>query len=106
METLEINNSTFKISQALMDVLKERSWQDNKWGESNHHPFVWLGILSEEVGEYSECVLEGMFDAWTPEVEAHMRLEAVQAAAVALALVECIDRNKGEMRSKTISKKR
>jgi len=33
-------------SIALSNVLFERKRQDEKWGEQNHHPYVWLAILS------------------------------------------------------------
>lgn len=79
---------------ALKDVLLERVRQDGKWGEQNHHPFIWTSILLEEFGEFSQEVHEGHFDGWTDEKFDAMRTEAVQTAAVALSIVESIDRNK------------
>jgi NTP pyrophosphatase (non-canonical NTP hydrolase) len=60
--------------KSLFSVLNERIKQDSKWGEQNHDMFTWMSILMEEVGELA-------------------RTEAVQVAAVALAIVECIDRS-------------
>ena len=78
---------------ALASVLKERVRQDKLWGEQNHDPFVWLGILAEEVGEYSKEALNHRF-GHTDGRGAYLRDECVQAAAVALAMVECLDRGK------------
>lgn len=83
---------------AMMSVFSERRDQDKKWGEQNHAPQWWLAILMEEVGELAQAVLETHFDA-NPDGSPHggiknIRKEAVQCAAVALAMIECIDRMK------------
>jgi len=86
------------------DVIAERLRQDAKWGEQNHDPLIWVPILIEEIGEFSEVSLEarfanggGKFGLLTPEKRAQkMRTEALHVAAVALAIVECLDR--GEWR--------
>lgn len=78
---------------SLYSVLAERTRQDAKWGEQNHDPFIWLAILSEEVGETSQAALHMRFGGPEGSVE-RLREEAVQTAAVALAIVECIDRKK------------
>ena len=82
--------------KALDAVIDERDRQDAKWGEQNHDPFAYLAILSEEVGELSQAALHLRFP--TPLKDGphlrHLRDEAVQVAAVALAIVECIDRAK------------
>ena len=47
----------------MKSVIAERARQDAKWGEQNHHPLAWLGILTEEVGELAEAILESaVFD--------------------------------------------
>jgi NTP pyrophosphatase (non-canonical NTP hydrolase) len=79
------------VSKALEDVLAERARQDAKWGEQNLDPSLYLTILGEEFGETCQAVLEARFGKGTLD---HLRLEAVQTAAVALAFVECLDRNK------------
>lgn len=82
---------------ALRDVLAERKRQDAKWGEQNHDPFLYLTILGEEYGETCQAALEARFRK-TPEQRAawmaNLRNEAVQTAAVALAIVECLDRGR------------
>lgn len=83
--------------EALRDMLAERKRQDAKWGEQNHDPFLYLTILGEEYGETCKAALETRF-AKNPVAAndnlIHLREEAVQTAAVALALVECLDRGK------------
>ncbi|MFZ4394171.1 MAG: hypothetical protein ACOYOU_00935 [Kiritimatiellia bacterium] len=81
---------------AMDSVVKERERQDAKWGEQNHAPEVWLAILMEEVGELSEAVLLTRFNNG-PDAKAkggvdNVRKEAVQVAAVAVAMIEFIDR--------------
>ena len=87
--------------RALLDILVERFRQDRQWGEQNHDPFVWLGILMEEIGEFARAALEIEFGTPTSPRDAarwlaNRRHEAVQVAAVAMAIVECIDRKQNE----------
>jgi NTP pyrophosphatase (non-canonical NTP hydrolase) len=87
------------MNDALKDILEERERQDELWGEQNHHPVVWLSILMEEVGELAQEINEyKLFD--NPNKSNFtfntLRDEAIQVAAVAIAMVECLDRNKEE----------
>lgn len=75
---------------ALDDVLAERKRQDERWGQQDHEPHVWLAILVEEVGEVAETVADKLAGGtWRRD---EYRGEMVQAAAVALAALECFDR--------------
>ncbi len=85
---------------ALRAVLDERRRQDRKWGEQNHGPFVWLGILGEEYGELCEALLRPEGQPFTedwpvgdPAALAAIREEIVHVAAVAVAMIECLDRH-------------
>ena len=78
-----------KAEGALRDVLAERQRQDAKWGEQNHDPFTFLTVLIEEVGELAQAALHCRFGG---PAASGLRDEAVQTAAVALAIVECLDR--------------
>jgi NTP pyrophosphatase (non-canonical NTP hydrolase) len=75
----------------------ERKRQNDKWGEQNHGLTVWSAILTEECGEFAEAALGVLFqDGETPQRAASLakaRTEAIHCAAVALAIVECIDRH-------------
>lgn len=79
------------------EVARERARQDEKWGEQNHDPFRYLAILGEEVGEANKAAIEaydwkrGLFER---EKLAAYREELIQIAAVAIAMVECLDRGK------------
>jgi len=64
----------------------ERDKQDQKWGEQNHFPLRWLGILMEEVGETAtECI--------NNNPSHNLGHEIVQVAAVAKAMYESLERN-------------
>ncbi len=78
------------LGKAIKDVLDERARQDEKWGEQNHDPFTYLTVLIEEVGELAQAALHKRFGGPADE---NLRAEAVQMAAVALAIVECLDRD-------------
>lgn len=73
--------------RVLADVSAERGRQDEKWGgfERSVYPVsLWAAILGEEYGEVCEAMLEG-------DVE-NLREECIQVAAVAVSIVEQIDR--------------
>ncbi len=71
-------------------VIEEISSQVNlqmaKWGEQNHLPYTWIAILTEEVGEVCHAALERDVDNY--------REELIHVIAVAVAQVECWDRNR------------
>lgn len=79
------------MTEALKSVLAERERQDAKWGEQNHDPFTYLAVLGEEYGETCQAALHSRFGG---KHAGSLREEAVHTAAVALAIVECIDRGK------------
>lgn len=80
------------------EIKKEREKQDSKWGVQNHCPVEWCAILGEEVGEVNKAALEEHFTVSYPEQFKNHRFddyrkELIQVAAVAVAMIECIDRN-------------
>ena len=81
--------------KVVVDILAERYFQEMKWGEQNHDPYTYLAILLEEVGEYAQASLQTQFGGKHGGLE-NMRTEAVQVAAVAMAIIECLDREKYE----------
>ena len=87
-------------AKALIDVVTERGRQDAKWGVQNHPAEWWLAILGEEFWELAQAILETHFDngpsARKLGGRSAIRKEAVQCAAVAMALVECLDRNSND----------
>jgi NTP pyrophosphatase (non-canonical NTP hydrolase) len=77
--------------EAIQLVFDERQRQDEMRGEQNHKPLLWTAILSEEVGEFAKASLHQEFGG--PDAD-NVLAEAVQCAAVGLAIVECLLRNK------------
>ena len=78
-------------AKVLSEVGVERHVQDEKWGEQNHNPFVYLAILGEEYGESCQAMVEFLFGTGSIT---DFREELIQTAAVAVAMVECLDRGK------------
>lgn len=78
-----------------LDVWMEMDRQVAQWGVQNHHPAYWLAILGKQVGQMGSAILDREWAADPAAGTAKVRSEAVQAAAVAQSLIECIDR--GEM---------
>lgn len=83
----------------LLDISDERWRQDKKWGVQNHSPSMWITILTEEVGEAAAEALE--LEWIKLGVDCHepasyyaklLREELIQVAAVAVAAIECLDR--------------
>ncbi len=85
---------TYATRNVINAVEDERKRQDDKWGQQNHNIFKWLTILGEEYGE----ACKDAFDANQPSADEQfytprIRKELIEVAAVAVAIVESIDRN-------------
>jgi hypothetical protein len=82
-------------AEIIQDVIEERIRQDAKWGEQNHFPQFWTGILGEEYGELCQAINETVFENGSDKGGyENMRREAVHVAAVAIGFLECLERNK------------
>jgi len=79
-----------RTTSVLGEVFKERIHQEKKWGQQDHMPFVWITILGEEYGEVCRGALEAEFGS---QDLANYREELIHTAAVAVAAIECLDRN-------------
>ncbi|WP_036072678.1 MazG-like family protein [Leptospira noguchii] len=77
----------------IQEILEEREKQDEKWGEQNHKPIEWCAILVEEVGEVSKAALETYFKYKGKDSYSEYRRELIQVSAVAMVMIECLDRN-------------
>ncbi len=84
------------LHTAIAAVVEERQRQHNKWGVQNHEPGDWMLILMEEVGEFSQAVLDAR--SGDPAVRANIRTELVQFIAVGMAMLETCDRNRWSKR--------
>lgn len=67
-------------------IEQERARQNEKWGEQNHQPPLWVAILGEEFGEVCENSSTVNPD-WSD-----YKKELIQVAAVAVQMIECIER--------------
>lgn len=83
-----------RLNHVIKAVIEERYRQETKWGEQNHDPFTYLAILGEEVGEANNAALEARFGKNRSRNMDHYKEELIQVAAVAVAMIECIDRDK------------
>jgi len=92
-------NEIFPMSRrkVFKQVLLERTVQNNKFGEQNHDPFIWLSILGEEVGEAHQAAVEAKFPNSNNQGQTvnlrDLRKELIQVAAVAISICESLDRN-------------
>lgn len=84
---------TVNQSAILGEVVIERIKQDNIWGEQNHNPYIYLTILVEEVGEIAKAILHSQFGGDEAGFS-NIRTELIHTAAVAIAAIECLDRDK------------
>jgi len=83
-----------KQNLILCEIQRERTKQDQKWGEQNHAPVEWLSILGEEFGEVCKATCEAHFAEYkTTGDYSEYRKELIQVAAVAVAMVESYDRS-------------
>ena len=89
--------------KVVLDIITERGRQDFKWGEQNHDPMTWIPILAEEVGEAAQEALRIRFNKKSGKLgqefwRSRYREEMIQCAAVAMAAVECLDRDQSGWR--------
>lgn len=94
----DMTADTARRESVLGDVDEERDRQVALFGVQNHHPAYWLAILGKQVGQLGEAVVQREWaskgDLGSPwhHAQNKIRDEAIQVAAVAVALAECIDR--------------
>lgn len=69
-------------------VSHELKRQEQKWGEQNHKPLLWLGIIMEELGEVAKAMIE---DGTPYEYILH---ELTHTAACCVNAIDCIMRSK------------
>lgn len=72
--------------QIIRDIEEQLARQLAKWGEQSHLPYTWIAILVEEVGEVCQAALKGDAENY--------REELTHVLAVAVAQLECWDKNK------------
>lgn len=97
------------MNHILEEIKAERRSQIEKWGEQDHSPIEWMAILTEEVGEASKEAVDHHFlneikaldsgrvvnEVQTNRLRAY-RKELIQVAAVAVSMIESLERNELE----------
>ena len=86
---MEVSSSTATV---LEQVAEERQRQDAKWGQQSHHPAMWFAILTEEVGELATAIITDVYGSAQQRNVKTIYEEAIQVAAVAVALCEYLRR--------------
>ena len=92
------------MESILKEVQNERLRQNEKWGEQNRNVVEWVAILTEEVGEVAKEAVDFHFANGDVDVNLrageslqrqrieNYRKECIQVAAVAVQMVESLDR--------------
>lgn len=68
------------MNTILVEILKERARQDQKWGVQNHSDERWYLILAEEVGEVAKSIVENDTE--------NLEYELIQVMAVVYAWLQ------------------
>ncbi len=74
-----------KIDEVFGWIRRERTKQQEKWGDQHHDDFKWLAILTEEVGELAEAILHDEFGG---KAQGMSKEELIHVAAVAIQWLE------------------
>lgn len=96
------------MEKVFNDIVLERQRQNEKWGEQNHNTVEWIAILTEEVGEAAKEAVDYHFKNNIPNQKeschfnedrdiqhftlVRLRKELIEVAAVAVQIVECLDK--------------
>lgn len=82
---------TDKIAEYLDLVGQERIRQLRTWGVQWRSQLMWNLILGEEVGEVAEALFAQQSSMGGQQARAHLKLELIQVAAVAIAMAQSLD---------------
>jgi len=88
-----------EATKAFKAIRDERERQNEKWGVQTHSLCGWIAVLTEEVGEAAREALDieinpkpGKLGDYSDAFE-RFRKEMVQVAAVAVQILEYLDRD-------------
>jgi hypothetical protein len=77
----------------------ERDYQNRKWGVHRTHTWAeWMLILSDEFGEAARAA-KNVY--WVDGSGSELRSELIQVAAVAVAMIEQLDRDRFQVEAAT-----
>jgi glutamate synthase domain-containing protein 1 len=100
---------TIKQAKIFNEIFIERNSQDKKWGEqnhpmilaNNHEHYRGMAIITKTINElanvaneksWDNIIFEEMYEAFSEKDPKLQRAEMVQVAAVAVAIIENLDR--------------
>jgi hypothetical protein len=99
------------LSRIFAEINKERERQNEKWGEQNHLmlnvPFTTAGMRQQEKiykqlnnsardVSWFGILMEEVYESFAETDPARQREEMIQVAAVAVQIIECLDRHMEE----------
>ena len=102
-------------SNPVREIMRERERQDEKWGEQNHPmlniPFTRDGMLQgqqaykqlndkRENWSWFQILMEEVYEAFSETEQERQREEMIQVAAVAVQIIEFLDRRMEAKREK------
>ena len=80
------------MNEIVLEAIKtELHRQNNKWGIQDHNVVEWMAILTEEVGEASKEAVGYHFKHGGNRI-GKLKIELIQVAAVAIQMIDSIDR--------------
>ena len=81
------------LERHLEEIKSEFKRQDILYGEQNHTPLKWVSILVKQVGSVAEQA--NKFDDAGKDLNLQKyESEAIQVAAVAIRMLQCLERGK------------
>ena len=83
------------VGSAIDSVISERERQDELWKRQDHTQFRWGMILGDTYGSYCKGVIAQDSPSFPSSL--NVRDELVKLAAIAIAAIECIDKEKIEL---------
>ena len=86
--------SDTEVKTVYDEIKDERNYQDNKWGvtadDTRNTPFHWVNYI----GKYSTKWLDGSWEPFQADTVENFRTAMIKTAAIAVAAVESIDRQR------------
>lgn len=84
----------YNFNKILDDIAEERVRQDAKFGITrNLTSTEWLPALVEEIGEFAQCICDNS------DYNSEIRVELIQIAALAVAIIQDLDAQCDELES-------
>ena len=84
------------LDKILQEVKDERTYQDGKWGHSlddtKNTPALWMSYISN----YMSLWMKGLFEPYPKSMMDDYRAKMIKTAALAIAAVESLDRQREE----------